>query len=253
MALHVGGRVVYGALTSNPSSPNEGDIYWNSSNDKFLIWNGSAWQECNNPPFGTQSNPATDPFGQLRNFASGNYFIQPQGQSLMEVQVNNTDNGGGWVLAAKVMNNSMDHWNTGSVNISGTTGPRTNDTSCHKLSDSYINAIRSASSYTGSTAWWMQSNTWSSNNSYPANTFVKTGSFSFHATDSANGVNDKTILTNSFEGSFTDTGPNTGTRGLGDHHTNTNFFAWVRHPESSGNPGFRQDQRGNASGYLWVK
>ena len=110
-----------------------------------------------------------------------------------------------------------------------------------------------ASSYSGSTAWWMQSLTWSSNNSFSPNTFVKTGSFSFHATDSANAVNDKTILTNSFEGSFTDTGPNTGTRGLGDHHTNANFFAWVRHPESSGNPGFRQDTRGNASGYLWVK
>ena len=171
----------------------------------------------------------------------------------MEVQVNNTDNGGGWVLAAKVVSNSMDHYNTGSVNISGTTGPRTNDTVCHKLSDSYINAIRSASSYSGSTAWWMQSLSWSSNNSYPANTFVKTGSFSFHATDSANGVNDKTICSNTFEGSLTDTGPNTGTRGLGDHHTNVNFFAWVRHPESGGNPGFRQDTRGNSSGYLWVK
>ena len=237
--------------TSNPSSPNEGDIYWNSSTDKFLIWNGSDWQECNNPPFGTESNPATDPFGQLRNFASGNYFIQPAGQSLMEVQVNNTDNGGGWVLAAKVVSNSMDHYNTGSVNISGTTGPRTNDTVCHKLSDSYINAIRSASSYSGSTAWWMQSLSWSSNNSYPANTFVKTGSYSFSATDHANNVNDKTILSNSFEGSFTDTSPNSGTRGLGDHHTSGGtYFAYGRHPESGNNCGFREDSLGASNGYL---
>ena len=39
MALHVGGRVVYGGLPSNAGSPNEGAIYWNSSYDKFLIWN----------------------------------------------------------------------------------------------------------------------------------------------------------------------------------------------------------------------
>ena len=146
----------------------------------------------------------------------------------------------------------MDHYNTGSVNISGTTGPRTNDTVCHKLSDSYINAIRSASSYSGSTAWWMQSLSWSSNNSYPANVFVKTGSYSFSATDHANNVNDKTILSNTFEGSCTVTGRISVTRGLGDLNTNVNFFAWVRHPEST-NLGFRQDTRGSSAGYLWVK
>ena len=90
MVLYVGNRIVHVTATSTTSSPSEGDIYWNSSNDKLLIWNGVAWQECNNPPYGTQSNPATDPFGQLKTFSNGNYFIQPSGQALMEVQVNNT-------------------------------------------------------------------------------------------------------------------------------------------------------------------
>ena len=253
MALIVGGRTIMGNATSNPTAA-EGNIYWNSSSDELLVYNGSDWQKCNNPPYGTSSNPATDPWTQLRSEASGNYWIQPSGWGQAhQVQMNNTDHGGGWVLVARVLNSNMDHYNTGAVNISGTTGPRTTNTNTQKFSDTMINQLRSASSYSGSTAWWLQSQTWSSNNSYPANMFVKTGSYSFSATDHANSVNDRTILATSFEGSLSDQNPNPGTRGLGDHHTNANYFAWVRHPESGGNNGFRQDTRGTASGYFWVK
>ena len=246
---------ILGNLSSNPGSGNvEGDMYYNTADDVYMYYDGSAWKTISGVA-GTQYNPATDPYTQLRNQPSGNYWIKPSGfGSAIEVQMDNTNNGGGWVLVARVLDTNMDHWNTNAVNRSGTTGPRTNNTNTQKLSDAEINYIRDASGYSGSTAWWMQSQTWSSNNSYPADVFVKTGTFDFSATDSANNVNDKTILTNTFEGSLVDTGPNSGTRGLGDHHANgANYFAWVRHPESSGNYGFRQDTRGSASGYLWVK
>jgi len=243
-----------GNLSSNPGSGNaEGDLYYNTTEDEVFVYDGTTWKSLE-PTVGSQANPATDPYGQLRTKASGNYWIQPSGfSSAIQVQMDNTNNGGGWVLAARVLDSNMDHYNTAAVNRSGTTGPRTTNTNTQKLSDAEINYIRDASSYSGSTAWWMQSQTWSSNNSYPANVFVKTGTFDFSATASANNVDDKTILSNTFEGSTTNLNPNAGTRGLGDHHTNANFFAWVRHPEDSGNYGFRQDTRGEASGYLWVK
>tara|TARA_B100000575_G_scaffold8945_1_gene6640 strand:+ start:600 stop:1379 length:780 start_codon:yes stop_codon:yes gene_type:complete len=243
-----------GNNTSDPGSGNaEGDFYYNTTLDKFRYYDGSSFKDIS-AEVGSVDNPATDVYGQLRTKPSGNYWIKPTGfSSKILVQVNNTDNGGGWVLCARVQNNNMDHYNTGVVNRSGSDGPRTTNTNTQKLSDAEINAIRSSSSYSGSTGWWMQSLSWSQNNSYPANCFIKTGTFSFSATDSANNVNDKTICATSFEGSLSDRGPNTGTRGLGDHHTDANYFAWVRHPESGGQYGFRQDTRGISGGYLWVK
>lgn len=252
MAIIVGGRTIMGNATSNPTAA-EGNEYWNSDNNELLVYSGTEWEKCNNESYGTSSNPASDPFGQLKNKSDGNYWIQPDGQSAMQVQMNNTDHGGGWVLVARVLNSNMDHHSTGAVNISGTTGPRTNNTNTQKLSDSYINAIRSASSYSGSTAWWFQSQNWSTGGTnWHMNMFVKTAA-SFHGTNSAQDSNDRTIVSTSFEGTLSDRSPNSGTRGMGDHHTDSSYFAWVRHPESSGNNGFRQDSRGTSSGYFWVK
>ena len=254
MVLYVGKRVVHGTAPSNPSSPSEGDIYWNSQEDELRIWTGSNWVICNNELFGSIGNPATDPYGQLRTQPSGNYYIQPSGQSqIKHVYVNNTDNGGGWVLAARVRDNSMNHYNTGQVNLSGSNAPRTNDSNTTKLSDSYINSIHSASSYTGSTAWWLQTDgSWSSDNSHFPNMFVDSNA-TMNATDHAFNQNARTRVSTTFEGSLSDRSPNNGTRGFGDHHTDPEFFAWVRHPEQGGNNGFRQDSRGQASGFLWVK
>ena len=254
MVLYVGNRIVHGTATSNPSSPSEGDIYWNSSADELRLYTGNEWVICNNELFGSAANPATDPYGQLRTQVSGNYYIQPSGQSTaMQVYVNNDNNGGGWVLAARVRNNSMNHYNTGQVNLSAPTGPRTNDSNTTKLSDSYINSIRSASSYTGTTAWWLQTDgSWSSNNSFAADMFVDSNA-TMNATDHASNQNARTRVTSNFEGSLSDRSPNNGTRGFGDHHTDAAYFAWVRHPESGGNNGFRQDTRGSANGFLWVK
>ena len=63
----------------------------------------------------------------------------------------------------------------------------------------------------------------------------------------------RTRVSTSYEGTISDQGPNTGTRGFGDHHTNSTYFAWGRHPEQNNNCGFRQDSLGSSNGYLWLK
>ena len=72
--------------------------------------------------------------------------------------------------------------------------------------------------------------------------------------DSASNDNNRTIISTSYEGSLSDRGPNTGTRGFGDHHTSGgSYFAYGRHPEEGNNCGFREDSLGASDGYLWVK
>ena len=48
-------------------------------------------------PGSSQGNPASDPYS-LRNQEDGLYWIQPSGQSVYQVYMDNTRNGGGWVL-----------------------------------------------------------------------------------------------------------------------------------------------------------
>ena len=202
-------------------------------------------------PGSSQENPASDPWS-LRDQEDGLYWIQPSGQSVYQVYMDNTRNGGGWVLCAKVCTATcQDHITTGGVRISGTTGPRTNDTQTHKFSDSWIQALRNGSSYSGSTAYWMEALNFSSINA-ARNMFIST-SASIDLQNRASNDNNRTRVSQTYQGSISDRNPNDGTRGFGDHHTNSNFFAWGRHPEEGNNCGFRQDSLGASDGYLWVK
>ena len=71
---------------------------------------------------------------------------------------------------------------------------------------------------------------------------------------SASNQNARTRVSTSYEGSISDRGPNSGTRGFGDHHTSGGtYFAYGRHPEQGNNCGFRSDSNGASNGYLWVK
>ncbi len=194
---------------------------------------------------------------------SGYQRIQPTGQTAYNMWVNNDDHGGGWVLVAVVRTgDDRAHWDTASVNIntdtgimngsSVTVGVKAYDANTSKMSDAWINAYRSQSSYGGTTAYWMKPLSWSVGGS-SASMFVSSDA-SFSATESANAENARTIVSDAYEGTLSDRAPNTGTRGLGDHHTDVNgpFFAWCRHPESQ-NRGFRQDDLGESDGYLWIK
>ena len=198
-------------------------------------------------PGSSQANPASDPYS-LRDQEDGFYWIQPSGQSAYEVYMDNTRNGGGWVLCAKVCTATcQDHITTGGVRISGTTGPRTNDTQTHKFADSWIQALRNGSSYSGSTAFWMEAT------GFNKNMFISNGA-TVDLQSSASNQNNRTRVSTSFEGSISDRNPNSGTRGFGDHHTSAGtYFAWGRHPEEGNNCGFREDNLGASDGYLWVK
>lgn len=198
-------------------------------------------------PGSSQGNPASDPYS-LRNQEDGLYWIQPSGQSVYQVYMDNTRNGGGWVLCAKVCTNTcQDHITTSGVRMSGTTGPRTNDVETHKFADSWIQALRNGSSYSGSTAYWIEAT------NFNKSMFIST-SATVHLEENVNNDNNRTRVSTSFEGSISDRNPNSGTRGFGDHHTSGGtYFAWGRHPEQGNNCGFREDALGASNGYLWVK
>ena len=199
---------------------------------------------------GTQENPALNGT-QIYDagLGSGNYWIQPEGESApYEMYVDNTRNGGGWVLCASVRTSTcQDHMTRSAVRISGSTGPRTGDTSTTKMADSWINNLVASSGYVGSTRYWMEAT------GFNKSVFIDSGAW-VNLNDSASDQNARTRISNSYEGSLSDRGPNTGTRGFGDHHTSGGtYFAWGRHPESGNNCGFREDSLGASNGYLWVK
>lgn len=244
--------------TSDPSSPAAGDTYFNTSTQKLRVYTGTAWKNYEKEPdFGSQDKPLTDPQQLVtQGSPSGTYWINPPGQTAKYCEFNNVDHGGGWMLAATVRRSSgLAHHNTGWVNAGSpdTDTPRTGSGSTKKMSDSFIQAVRNMSTYTGGTAWWMQSLGWTSSNGDGHMSFFIKTSATIHSVDPAENQNDRTMCTYTYNANtYNDLNPNTGTRGWGHHHNGNSFFAWCRHPESS-NPGFRSDSRGESDGYLWVK
>lgn len=229
-----------------------GVIGYNSANSQIEVYNTSTgWTSVasGGTTVGTQSNPASSGM-VVRNagLPSGLYWIQPSGQTAYQMYVDNNRNGGGWVLCATVRTSTcQEHITNNSVRIAGTLGPRSGDSSTTKMADSWINALRSSSTYTGSTAYWLEAL------NFNKNMFVSS-SATVDLLNSANGQDARTQVTLSYEGGLSNRDPNTGTRGFGDHHTSGGtFFAWGRHPEDGNNCGFREDSLGASNGYLWVK
>lgn len=184
---------------------------------------------------------------------SGYYYVQPIGEQAYYMYVDNTRNGGGWVLCVRAVNNTQAHWNNDAVNVVSGAGPIPNSATVCKVPTSWMQKLRNQSSYMGTTPFWMETTgTWSG--SGPA------GISQFHSrtatldlVQSANAENARTLCATYYEGEFVDREPNTGTRGFGDHHTGAPYFAYVRHPEEGNNYGFKSDAYGSTSGHLWVK
>ena len=209
------------------------------------------------------SNPAASGMVILdQGDASGWYWIQPSSSvAAYHMYVDNDRNEGGWVLTARATVASCQaHWSNGAVNIDSTTGPSSSATAASKVADSWMNELRSASSYSGTTAYWMESTgTWG--NGYgPQSTFISTCA-SVDLVSSANEENCRTIVSTTYEGSMSDEEPNTGTRGFGNHHASDGtYFAYMRHPEEGTNCGFSSDILGaggysgqGSDGNLWIK
>ena len=138
----------------------------------------------------------------------------------------------------------------GSVRISSSFGPRFGNTSTVKVEDSWINAMVSASTYSGSTRYWLEAHDFGN----PAKNMFDDSSATVDLLSSASNQNARTRVSTSYEGSISDRGPNSGTRGFGDHHTSGGtYFAYGSHPEQGNNCGFRSDNLGASNGYLWVK
>jgi len=197
---------------------------------------------------------------KVRGDPSGWYWVRPSGAwNSYYMYVDNDRNGGGWILTARVtVASGQAHCSNAAVNFDGTNGPSTTQTSTCKVSDSWMNDLRAASTYAGTTAYWMESTgTWVESGQGPHHTFIDSRA-TVDLVSSASDQDYRTILSTTFEGSLSNRNPNSGTRGFGDHHTSSGvYFAYQRHPEQGSNYGFSEDVLGNgpggSDGLLWVK
>jgi len=216
--------------------------------------NSTGWGPVNQ--IGTAGNPATSGL-QLYNagYPSGYYYISVSGYGAYRMYVDNSRNGGGWVMAVRAtIADNQAHCNNSAVNFDGTNGPTLGQTSTRKVSDAWMNAYRSQSPYTGSTAYWLETTGgFTSSAGTIRNMFVDSNA-TVDTVSSADQQNERTRVSTTFEGSISDRNPNSGTRGFGDHHTSGGtYFAYQRHPEQGSNSGFRNDALGGSDGYLWIK
>jgi len=243
-----------GTTAQRPGSPAVGYMRFNTTDALLEYWDGSDWAQITDASgvyegVGSASNPAQN--GQeIQNagLPTGLWYIHPPGASMYRMFVDNDRNGGGWILCATVRTSScQDHMTRSSVRVANSIGPRLSQDATYKMEDTWIQALVNASTYTGSTRYWLEAI------DFNKDMFVDSNA-SVNLNDSASDQNERTRVTLSYQGGISDRNPNTGTRGFGDHHTSGGtYFAWGRHPESGGNCGFREDSLGASDGYLWVK
>ena len=243
-------------LTGTYGSAQVGSIAYSSDDGGQLYYKSTRGWESFTAPLGTSSNPATSGL-QLYNagYPSGYYYISVSGYSDYYMYVDNSRNGGGWVMAVRAtVADNQAHCNNSAVNFDGTNGPTLGQTSTRKVSDAWMNAYRSQSPYTGSTAYWLETTGgFTSSAGTIRNMFVDSNA-TVDTVSSASDQNERTRVSTTFEGTISDRAPNTGTRGFGDHHTSGGtYFAYQRHPEQGSNSGFRNDALGGSDGYLWIK
>lgn len=244
------------ALTSTYSSAQAGAIAYSSDDGGQLYYKSTRGWESFTAPLGTSSNPATSGL-QLYNagYPSGYYYISVSGYSDYYMYVDNSRNGGGWVMAVRAtVADNQAHSNNNAVNFDGTNGPTLGQTSTRKVSDAWMNAYRSQSPYTGSTAYWLETTGGFTESAGTIRNMFVSSNATVDTVSSAEVQNARTIVSTTFEGTLDDRAPNTGTRGFGDHHTSGGtYFAYQRHPEQGNNSGFRNDALGGSDGYLWIK
>ena len=106
-----GGRRIHGNLSSNPGSPSEGDLYYNTSIDKFRYYHGTDWAEYGPGSIGLSANAAAVNAAEIYNSnatynrTNGYYWIIGDGNGgaarqfycILDAQY---AGGGGWMVVA---------------------------------------------------------------------------------------------------------------------------------------------------------
>ena len=204
------------------------------------------------PPSPYGSGTSTDPYSsayasQLAGHGDGNTYIIVQGTT-RHVYVNNSQDGGAWVLVTKAKNNSTCHHGTGGSGGDG--GPINQGGGCHSYSDSLINDISNDTSmpypYAGSNPncrWRAYAN----NRGIWIYGFNRGG---FSSDGQANGSGWDQINPSYANSYSIDLNGNFGSCGFGDHHDNGNYFAYNRH---NSNSGFAHDGMSNSNGLFYIR
>ncbi len=184
---------------------------------------------------------------------SGVYEIDPDGLgpgASFEVYCDMDTDGGGWTMVSRVIL-GVDASLTDAV---GATPVLPGQASYGKLSDDIINAIRDASSYTGTTDIRMTCEFPGGVGSEPITQYCSSDC-SFGSNNVVNTTPGCEQCSGSFEGGFTTLDPNEGTRGFGHHHSGGWFAYQSTHYSSTGchSDTYNGTESGNASGDMWVK
>ena len=102
-----GGRKIHGTATSNPGSATEGDIYWNSNDNVYKYYDGSAWQTVANESLGESPGFAASNAAAIYatgNRTNGYYWIKGDGTRGARLMYCILDaswgSGGGWMIVA---------------------------------------------------------------------------------------------------------------------------------------------------------
>ena len=207
-----------------------GSLFYNETDNIVEAWDGTNWVQSGTgataaSTLGTPANPA--PSGQHLNyngFETGYYYIRPNNESLAyRMYVDNRRYAGGWTCAVVIRREDcQDHVTNGQVGTFTRTdgylqGPIFDAQVTIKMADTFIQNLRNSSLYRGQTPYWLESGHWTSNYG-PVNHFFPYA-MTIDLLSSASNQNARTNIALQYEGQFSDRNPNTGTRGMGDHHT----------------------------------
>ena len=108
--IYVGNRKISGSLASDPVgvSTSAGSIYYNTTDDKLRLYNGTAWADVggggsSTAPDGSVNSPAVSAAQLLSDYpnsSSGLYYLQT-GSGSVQVYCEMERMGGGWIIAAQ--------------------------------------------------------------------------------------------------------------------------------------------------------
>ena len=101
-----------GNLSSDPGSGNaEGDLYYNTSTDKYRYYDGSSWKNMGHD-LGTQQNPASSAKAiyDTGNRTNGAYYLDHGSGSYQTYCWIDSNSGGGYHLVAKIDDGSNSNW-----------------------------------------------------------------------------------------------------------------------------------------------